>query len=62
MSRRLTDIYPIGTVVQVYFPQIDLWLDGVIDAHAHPAVWVRTLDGRRWFVTNTRRIRSQTAR
>jgi len=57
MSRRLTDIYPIGTAVQVFFPQIGIWLDGDIVAHAHPAVWVQTADGRRWFVTNSRRIK-----
>lgn len=57
MSRRLIDLYPLGSLVQVYFPQIDLWLTGAIVDHAHPAVWVQTTDGRRWFVTNSRKIR-----
>lgn len=57
MSRRLTELYPVGCAVQVFFPQTESWFAGVIAAHAHPAVWVQTTDGRRWFVTNTRRIR-----
>ena len=57
MSRRLIDLYPLGSPVQVYFPQIELWLNGVVVDHAHPAVWVKTFDGRRWFVTNSRKIR-----
>ena len=57
MVRRLTTLYPIGQPVQIYFKQIDAWLDGLVVAHAHPAVWVETGNGQRWFVTNTRKIR-----
>ena len=57
MSRRLIDLYPLGRPVQVYFSQLDMWLDGVVIDHAYPAVWVKTADGGRWFVTNSRKIR-----
>jgi hypothetical protein len=56
VAERLTEIYLVGTVVQIW-PDEQLWLDGVVVDHQPPAVWVRTVDGRSWFVTNRRRIR-----
>ena len=57
MSKRLTEKFPLGQAVEIWFERIDLWIPGVIFKHQHPAVWVRTLDGRDWFVTNGSRIR-----
>ena len=56
MAERLTALYPVGTAVQIWLGQ-QVWLSGVVVAHQAPAVWVRTRDGRAWFVTNRRRIR-----
>ncbi len=57
MAQRLTEKYIIGQAVEIWFERIDHWIPGVIDRHQHPAVWVRTIDGREWFVTNGSRIR-----
>ena len=54
MVDRLTVLYPVGTAVELYR---DEWVRGEVIAHQHPAVWVRTADGRSWFVTNRQRIR-----
>lgn len=56
MAERLTALYPVGTAVQIWLSE-QVWLSGVVVAHQAPAVWVRTRDGRSWFVTNRRRIR-----
>ena len=56
MPLRLTEQYPIGTAVEIYFETLDHWLEGVVVAHQSPAVWVQTTNGQRWFVTNVRRI------
>ena len=57
MAKRLTELYPLGSPVEIYFEVADLWVPGVIIEHQHPAVWVQTADSRRWFVTNSRRVR-----
>ena len=49
-------MYAVGTAVQIWLDET-VWLSGVVVAHQPPAVWVRTEDGRAWFVTNRRRIR-----
>jgi hypothetical protein len=56
MAERLTEMYLVGTAVQIWLGE-QIWLDGTVVAHQPPAVWVRTRDGRTWFVTNRRRIR-----
>ena len=57
--KRLPEQYPLHTAVEIYFNPPAQWVAGVIIAHAAPsAVWVQTADGRRWFVTNGRRIRA----
>lgn len=56
MAERLTELYPVGTAVQIWLGE-QVWLDGAVVAHQAPAVWVRTRNGRSWFVTNRRRIR-----
>ena len=53
--KRLTEKYPLQTAVQIKLG--DDWFAGIIVQQQHPAVWVQTLDGRRWFVTNDRHIR-----
>ena len=57
MARRLNEKYPLGQSVEIWFEQISHWVPGVVIRHQHPAVWVRTVDGRDWFVTNGSRIR-----
>lgn len=56
MADRLTELYAVGTAVEIWLGE-QIWLPGVVVAHQTPAVWVRTLSGRSWFVTNRRRIR-----
>jgi hypothetical protein len=60
MPQRLVEAYPIGTHVEIQqtIDDAEVWRDGEVVGHQHPAVWVRT-DGDRkvWFVTNGRRIR-----
>ncbi len=49
-------MYAVGTAVEIWLGE-QAWLRGVVVDHQSPAVWVRTEDGRSWFVTNRRRIR-----
>ena len=58
--RRLTERFQLGDHVSIYFKRIDLWVDGVVIKQQKPAVWVRTADGRDWFVTNGSRIQHAT--
>ncbi|GIK55134.1 MAG: hypothetical protein BroJett015_07970 [Chloroflexota bacterium] len=55
MVERLTEVYAVGTAVEILLD--DAWLAGVVVRHESPAVWVQTADGRAWFVTNRQRIR-----
>lgn len=54
--KRLVELYPIGTAVQILLADGE-WVNGRVVAHQHPAVWVQTADGVRWFVTNRTRIK-----
>jgi hypothetical protein len=56
MPARLVEQYPVETAVQLLLAD-GRWHAGKVVAHQHPGVWVQTENGRRWFVTNTRRIR-----
>ncbi len=56
MAKRLRELYPIGEQVEIKMGE-DVWLAGVVERHEHPAVWVKTVNGRFWFVTNRQRIR-----
>lgn len=58
MARRLFELFPVGTAVEILLN--DTWWSGVVVHHDHPAVWVETADGRAWFVTNRQRIRRLT--
>ncbi len=55
MARRLFELFPVGTSVEILLH--DAWWSGIVVRHDHPAVWVETADGRAWFVTNRQRIR-----
>jgi hypothetical protein len=55
MSKRLVDLYPVETAV--FLKLGENWVAGVVVRHQFPAVWVQTMDGRMWFVTNGGKIR-----
>ncbi len=62
MSFRLVERFPVGANVEVAFEDRcgnPVWVPGAVVRHAHPAVWVRTVDGREWFVTSGKRIRAR---
>ncbi|MCA9962205.1 MAG: hypothetical protein KC413_04130 [Anaerolineales bacterium] len=59
MAARLVEQYPVGTAVCVTLDNGRSWQPGIVAAHQFPAVWVRTGDGRVWFVTNGQRIKLQ---
>jgi hypothetical protein len=54
---RLVELYGPGDAVEIYLADEEEWRPGVVVAVHPPAVWVRTEEGARWFVTNGRRIR-----
>lgn len=56
MPQRLTERFPIGTLVEIDMADWG-WLAGQVVHHNSPAVWVRTENGQVWFVTNGRKIR-----
>ena len=56
MPERLTERFSIGVLVEIDMADFG-WQPGQVVQHAPPAVWVRTNDGRFWFVTNGRKIR-----
>ena len=56
MAKRLTEMYPVQEPVEILMGE-ETWIPGVVAKHEHPAVWVITIDGRYWFVTNRQRIR-----
>lgn len=58
MAKRLVDRFPLHGRVEILLPD-EYWYPGQVIAHDHPGVWVRTDDGRAWFVTNSRRIRPE---
>ncbi len=59
--RRLIDRFKPGDAVEITFAggTGENWLAGQVVALDAPGVWVRLADGRHFFVTNTRRIRSK---
>ncbi|HEX6385322.1 MAG TPA: hypothetical protein VF177_11680, partial [Anaerolineae bacterium] len=56
MAKRLTELYQPGDQVEITFGHNE-WQPGRVVRHDHPGVWVQTMDGRIWFVTNGRHIR-----
>ncbi len=64
MPPRLVEQYAVGSPVEVAFDDrcgVVAWIPGVVVRHDFPAVWVRTFDGREWFVTSGKRIRVRPA-
>lgn len=59
MVKRLSERFRVGDAVEVYLRTVDgeRWTAGTVEGFSFPGVWVRTEDGGRWFVTNSRRIR-----
>lgn len=64
MVLRLTELFRVGDKVEIYLEQrseqpnvVSEWRAGTVVALDHPGVWVETVSGTRWFVTNRRRIR-----
>ena len=59
MSQRIHDRYAPGDRVEIRFadqPEAT-WQPAVVVRRDPPGIWVRTADGREWFMTNTYRIR-----
>jgi len=56
---RIYDRYTPGQRVEIRFSDAakDEWQAAVVVRPEPPGLWVRTSDGREWFVTNTYRIR-----
>lgn len=58
MPQHIYDQYAPGDRVEIVFPnRNDDWQPAVVVRHEPPGIWVRTDDGREWFMTNTFRIR-----
>ena len=58
--RHIYEQYTPGQRVEIRFSSAgaDEWLAAVVLRAEPPGLWVRTADGREWFVTNTYRIRA----
>ena len=62
MAKRLVDTYRLDETVEVFFQDEEgeeAWRPARVVGLQHPGVWVLTGDRRLWFVTNSKRIRSQ---
>ena len=55
MAKRLNELYRPGDLVEIWLNA--RWLAGHVTRLQHPGIWVSTVDGGHWFVTNGRRIR-----
>lgn len=55
-GKRLRDLYQAGDVVEITFDG-KLWLAAVVLTHDPPGMWVQTVSGNAWFVTNIRHVR-----
>jgi hypothetical protein len=56
MKKRLVDEFRIGDRIEVNLGDGD-WPPAVVIGLDHPGLWVLDELGRRWFITNRRRIR-----
>jgi len=61
MPKRIYDQYAPGDRVEIVFSNQDkdAWQPAEVMRREPPGIWVRTADGREWFMTNTYRIRPQ---
>ncbi len=55
--RHIYERYAPGDRVEIRFGEAAVWWAAVVVRPEPPGIWVRTADGREWFVTNTYRIR-----
>lgn len=60
MAKRLNEKFQRRETVEIFLKTVEggRWIRGIVDGFSFPGVWVRGEDGARWFVTNSRRIRS----
>lgn len=60
MPQRIYDQYAPGDLVEIIFANSsqDGWQPAIVVRREPPGIWVRTDDGREWFMTNTYRIRA----
>lgn len=56
MAKRLVERYKLNEVVEIKMRD-GVWITAVIIKHQHPGIWVQTIHGEQWFVTNTTHIR-----
>jgi hypothetical protein len=56
MAKRLVEQYDINNVVEIKMRD-GVWVTAVIIKHQHPGIWVQTIYGGQWFITNTTHIR-----
>ena len=55
---RIYERHTPGQPVEIRFSRAEKqWVAAVVVRPEPPGLWVRTADGREWFVTNTYRIR-----
>jgi hypothetical protein len=58
MPQHIYEQHAPGDRVEIVFPnRNDDWQPAVVVRREPPGIWVRTDDGREWFMTNTYRIR-----
>ena len=56
MAKRIVEQYQINEVVEINMRD-GVWITAVVIRHQHPGIWIQTVHGGQWFVTNTTRIR-----
>ena len=56
MNKRIVNEFRVGEKVEIDFGD-GRWRRAVVIELAHPGLWVLDGAGKRWFVTNKRRIR-----
>jgi hypothetical protein len=56
MVKRLEVQYQVDDVVEIK-RRDGVWVTAVVIKHQHPGIWVQTIHGEQWFVTNTSHIR-----
>jgi hypothetical protein len=59
VPKHIYDQYAPGDRVEIVFSNRgeDEWQPAIVLRREPPGIWVRTEDGREWFMTNTFRIR-----
>jgi hypothetical protein len=59
MPNRIYEQYQVGERVEIVFSHLgeNEWLPAVVLRPDPPGLWVQTIDGQQWFMTNTYRIR-----